>query len=229
MQSISFRTAEREKLIRFMTPGPFMASEDAFFMADGGKLRITSGYDGKVSSFVCKYLDPHHFQVGSSIFHMDQFSEFMGRNDNTFEPEQYLTDLSLFNQVYCDRTLIDEHGKLIPYHEVVFQLDPSDRGKQLLRIALCPDADALRKACIMSREGSHVDQTFVSLEHLYERLQGDLYGKLHRWDHNALVAVLHDLIDKELKIDLDSQIGHAAQQAAAAMAPDSTPTPELLR
>ena len=150
MQSISFETAKREKLIRFMTPEPFMASTDAFFLKDGGSIRITSGYDGKVTSHICKYLDPHHFQVSGNTFHMDQFSEVMHRSQNTYAPALPLIDLRLFNKVYCDRTLADSTGKLIPYREVIFQTDPNARNISLFRIAICPDADALRTASLES-------------------------------------------------------------------------------
>lgn len=141
MQDIEYHIAKENKLIRFRTPGNFMDTKDAFFLKDGDKIQLTSGYKGSTASFVCRYLDPHHMQCGHNTYHMDEFSEYMGRAGNTYVPETSIDDLSLFSKKFYDRDLTGTGGKLIPYRQIIVQYNDQRHDIQTLGIALCPEAD----------------------------------------------------------------------------------------
>ena len=190
MQSISYDTAKKHKLIRFMSPGPFLSAQDAFYIQDGDRIRITSGDDGTVTSHTCQYIDPTHFKVGYAVFHMDQFSETMGKNRSNYEPETPITDLTFYETKYCDRTLKDINGKLIPYHEIIVQYDASHQPA--FSVSICPGADTLRTVCITKRNADRFHQTFMSFPRLQECISGELYSILNRWDLRTLNAILHE-------------------------------------
>jgi len=192
MQAISYDTAKKHKLIRFMSPGSFLSAQDAFYIQDGDRIRITSGDDGTVTSHICQYIDPTHFQVSYAIFHMDQFSETMGKNGSSYEPETPITDLSFYEKKYYDRSLKDETGKLIPYHEIVVQYDAASMHHPVFSIAVCPSADASRTVCITERKADRFKQTYLSFARLQECISGELYSILNRWDLRTLNAVLHE-------------------------------------
>lgn len=190
MLSISYDTAKQNRLIRFRSPGSFFETRDAFYIKDGDRIRITSGYDGKVTSHVCEYIDPTHFRVSHAVFHMDQFSEVMGKNGSSYEPETPITDLSFFETKYCDRALVDETGKRIPYHEVLTLQDTSRSDKPQLSISICPRADALCTVCLTEHKNGAVNQTFMSFKRLYSCISEELYSILNQWDRRALYAIL---------------------------------------
>lgn len=213
MQSISYDTAKTNKLIRFMTPGNFMSTEDAFYIADGDRIRITSGYDGRVTSHICHYIDPYHFRVGTTAFHMDQFSEVMGKSGSTYEPEMPITDLSYYETKYLDRTLKDGEGRLVPYHEIIAQYDDYCQHKPKLSISVCPDADALRTVCIIQRRGEEFDKVFHSFHRLQERISDDLYSALNHWDRRTIHTVLQELCKVPMKQPLHTMLQIAAEQS----------------
>ena len=214
MQSISYDTAKQNRLIRFRSPGPFWETHDAFYVKDGERIRITSGYDGKVTSHVCEYIDPTHFRVSQAVFHMDQFSEVMGKNGSYYEPEKPITDLSLFEIKYCDRSLFDEAGNRIPYHEVISLQVTSRSDKPQLSISICPRADALCTVCLTEHKKGAVNQTFMSFKRLYSCISNELYSVLNQWDRRALHAVLCEYYQLTKHPPLNRRMEAAVSEAA---------------
>ena len=222
MQSISFDTAKEHKLIRFRTPGTFLSTTDAFYIADGDSIRITNGHDGQVHTCACRFIDPYHMYVGASVFHIDEFSEFLGRSGSKHEPVTPLTDLSLYDKKYCDPSLLDETDKKIPYREIIHTRDTQDHSKILLSISVCLNTDPMRSACIMRREGDAFEKAFLPLLQLQNRLYGDLWSELNLWDRQTLYAVLTEIERTKVHSKLQEQITIAKSQNLAYITKERT-------
>lgn len=225
MQSISQESAKQHRLIRFMSPGSFITAEEAFYLADGDMLRITSGRDGSVNRYICSYLDPYHFTVGFQTYHMDQFSETMGQSGSSYEPEHPITDLSVYQTKYCDRSLYDASGKLIPYHEIIVQYRNHRYDRPILSISVCSKADPSRTVCITQESRDTFDRTFLSYSKLQERISSDLYSMLNHWDRKVLDVLLRDLSLQHEHPSLNHRIAgaeHTAAQQHESMKPPDT-------
>lgn len=212
MQSISHETAKEKKLIRFHTPGEFLSTTEAFYIADGDSIRITNGTDGQVRTYACRFIDLYHMYVGSSVFHIDEFSEILGRSGSRHDPVNTLTDLSLYVKKYCDPSLINEEGKKIPYREIIHVRDPQNYANIALSISVCPEADSLRTACIIKRKGDFFEKEFLPLLQLQNRLYGNLWSELNPWDRQTLYAVLSEIERVKAHPKLQDQIHNAKSQ-----------------
>ncbi|MCL2299146.1 MAG: hypothetical protein FWC27_03240 [Firmicutes bacterium] len=58
----------------------------AFSIPDGGNIAITFD-DGEQVIRQCRYIDPFHLYVGSTVYHVDEFASRMARVGNTYAPE----------------------------------------------------------------------------------------------------------------------------------------------
>lgn len=209
MQSISYEIAKEKHLIRFRTPGDFLSTTEAFYLADGDSIHITDGRDGRVNTYVCRFIDLYHMYVGHNVFHIDEFSEFLGRNGSIHEPANVLCDLALYNKKYCDPALVDQEGNKIPYREIIHVRDTQDLSRNVLSISVCPDADPSRAACITIRKENAYEKEFLDLPQLQNRLYGDLWSQLNRWDRQTLHAVLTEMERTKARPKLQAQIGIA--------------------
>lgn len=59
--------------------------DELFRLPDGGKIRIHN-QSGDDRTFVCRYIDSYHVEIGNNLFHICQFAELMERGGNTYEP-----------------------------------------------------------------------------------------------------------------------------------------------
>lgn len=59
--------------------------DELFRLPDGGKIRIHNQH-GDDRTFVCRYIDGYHAEIGNNLFHICQFAELMERGGNTYEP-----------------------------------------------------------------------------------------------------------------------------------------------
>lgn len=107
-----------KKYIRFPDPNTY---QDMFLLEDGKKLLFHDSYDHTDRAVTCKYIDPYHFYFGSDVFHIHQFAEVTQRNGHTYDPLNYVTDLSLYRPIIADRSLKDEEGNFIRYHVLAVQ------------------------------------------------------------------------------------------------------------
>lgn len=73
---------EARKEIRFIDSH----YQEKFRIPDGGKIIITTA-GGEKSEKPCRYIDEHHTEVGSLIYHICEFAECMERNGSTYEPK----------------------------------------------------------------------------------------------------------------------------------------------
>lgn len=69
------------KGIRFIDSG----YKDLFVIPDGGKI-VVKGALNYEKTFVCRFIDPYHTEIGSGIYHICQFAEIMERNGATYCP-----------------------------------------------------------------------------------------------------------------------------------------------
>ena len=67
----------KKNYIRFIDPHYNVL----FRLPDGGSIRIQG--DGRDISKVCLYIDENHTMVGSSVFHIREFAEYLDRNGLT--------------------------------------------------------------------------------------------------------------------------------------------------
>lgn len=58
-----------------------------FYVPDGGNVVLTCSDGGKLTR-PCKFLDEHHVQIGSNVYHICEFAERMERNGTTYTPEK---------------------------------------------------------------------------------------------------------------------------------------------
>lgn len=96
--------------------------KDLFYVPDGGSVRVTSGYDGSVNEYVCKYIDQTHLEISNNVYHICQLAELMERNGNKIEPVREIGDLDFYKKRYYDYENIDKEGQTIPYY-VLIRLD----------------------------------------------------------------------------------------------------------
>lgn len=69
--------------IRFIDP----SYKELFRIPDGGKIVITSSWNEK-SERTCRFIDEYHTEVGSNLYHICEFAEFMEKNGAKYEPKQ---------------------------------------------------------------------------------------------------------------------------------------------
>ena len=56
-----------------------------FRIPDGESITVTDR-NGKPESYLCRYIDDYHTQIGSDVFHICEFAELCERNGHTVEP-----------------------------------------------------------------------------------------------------------------------------------------------
>lgn len=77
------RHIERAKQgIRFIDPH----YKELFRIADGDGITIKTAW-GERKSYICRFIDETHTEVGRSLYHICEFAEIMQRNGSTYEPE----------------------------------------------------------------------------------------------------------------------------------------------
>ena len=59
---------------------------ELFRIPDGGSIVITTAWGEKIEQ-ACRYIDDTHCEVGSNVFHVDEFAERMARNGSTYAPK----------------------------------------------------------------------------------------------------------------------------------------------
>lgn len=165
--------------------------EPDFYLEDGKSITIT-GPEGSKDTISCKFLDDHHFMLGSTCYHVDQFAELVQRNHLRCEPEEYVTDLDLYRKVYLDRALKDQNGKLIPYRGIVSEVEGVNKDKI---IAVCPNTIIDRKVGILERNGNDRTISFCSIDQAMTDMVPQL--NLPEIQKNLLHKVLFD-IGKEI-------------------------------
>lgn len=74
-------TANEPKEIRFITPD----YKTMFTIPDGGHVLI-SHRDGRITEHECKFLDPYHFLLDHSTYHICQFAEVMQNSKSHVSP-----------------------------------------------------------------------------------------------------------------------------------------------
>lgn len=148
-----------KKYIRFVDPDTW---QDMFLLEDGKKLLFHDSYDHTDRAVTCKHIDPYHFYFGSTVFHIHQFAEVMQRNGHTYDPLNYVTDLSLYRPIIADRSLKDEEGSFIRYHVLAVQgNDPYHSAG----VAFSPEAPEDRQIYVYNR-GDEFHSRFCSCEDL---------------------------------------------------------------
>lgn len=140
-----------QKEIRFIDT----SYKELFRIPDGGSIVIKTG-DGDTKTFPCKYIDDYHTEIGSNVFHICEFAEFIERNGIECYPaerEERITEnvksLVKFknlkfveenrDEVYKDKFFKTDYG----FEEVYFNPD-STAGGQLVRNEI--DFDLIREA-----------------------------------------------------------------------------------
>jgi hypothetical protein len=58
---------------------------EQFRIPDGGEIAVINAA-GEQDEFVCRYIDDYHVEVGSNIFHICEFAEFLERGGSTCTP-----------------------------------------------------------------------------------------------------------------------------------------------
>lgn len=61
--------------------------KELFRIPDGGKIILISSWNEK-SERACRFIDEYHTEVGSNLYHICEFAEFMERNGAKYEPKQ---------------------------------------------------------------------------------------------------------------------------------------------
>ena len=59
---------------------------EIFRIPDGGSIVITTAWGEKIEQ-ACRYIDDTHCEIGSNVFHVDEFAERMARNGATYAPK----------------------------------------------------------------------------------------------------------------------------------------------
>ena len=59
---------------------------EIFRIPDGSNIVITTAWGEKIEQ-ACRYIDDTHCEVGSNVFHVDEFAERMARNGSTYAPK----------------------------------------------------------------------------------------------------------------------------------------------
>jgi len=57
-----------------------------FHIPDGGRIKITDGYDGSERERVCHFLDETHMKIGDAVYHTWEFADRMNQNGHKYEP-----------------------------------------------------------------------------------------------------------------------------------------------
>lgn len=148
-----------KKYIRFPDPNTY---QDMFLLEDGKKLLFHDSYDHTDRAVTCKYIDPYHFYFGSTVFHIHQFAEAMQRNGSTYDPLNYVTDLSLYRPIIADRSLKDEEGDFLRFHVLAVQGDDPFHSAG---VAFCPEAPEDRQIYVYNR-GDEFHSRFCSCKDL---------------------------------------------------------------
>lgn len=146
MMFVDHDVLKAKRMIRFPDSE---TSQDLFVLADGAKLLFHDSHLNEDKAVRCSYIDPTHFSFGNSVFHIHQFAEVMLGNGHSYEPLNFVTDLSVYDKKYFDRDLLDAEGKRIPYVVMV----GSERGHYndvTKGIAFCPQASEERQVCVFS-------------------------------------------------------------------------------
>lgn len=178
--------------------------QTAFWLEDGKSLTVIRP-DGSRVTETCKYIEPYHFYFGTTCYHIDQFAELVSRNNMRLEPEEYVTDLSLYNKYYMDRTLHDSAGKLIPYRSLIMKELPS-RDTQV--IGICPDAQIGRQVAFWDGTKDLAKEsgtTFYSIAQAKEELLPSLELTIH--EQKVLLAIFDEaekLIPRISPLDYDA-------------------------
>lgn len=150
----------------------------AFWLEEGKKLSITNPA-GEKNTYTCKAAGSHHFYLGSTCYHIDQFAELVQQNNLHCEPEAYVTDLNLYNKIYPDRNLKDLEGKTIPYRAII-ESDQHLHGGWY--VAVCPNTVIDRQVCYWEfSQGNFFEKTFYSISQAMSELLPKLDLPTHEW------------------------------------------------
>jgi len=148
-----------------------------FLLADGHNLRFHNGHDHETRLFKCAYLDEHHFNLGLTCFHRDQFAELMHRNGHTYEPETFVTDLHVYHKFFADRRILDDQGKPVPYHVLLGKGERNYYGKPAYVLAICPAAEKERQVAVVHSIGNAQAIRFCSYDDLEQEIM-DFQGRI---------------------------------------------------
>lgn len=206
MQTISYDTAQKHSLIRFRSLSSFGRLEDAFYIENNRSIRLLSGYDGTIHTYACQYVDPHHVKIGDEVLHIDQFAERNAQGGNLIEPLEPITDLSYYSTIYPDYNLRTPDGQPLPFRQIVHFQNMRASEPYITQIAICPQADEMHTACVISQYSSSPIVTFLSLAQLQQRVYQDLYSSLSHWDRQLLDSVLRDILRAKSYPDLNTRI-----------------------
>lgn len=167
MMFVDHDALKAKRMIRFPDSE---TSHDMFVLADGAKLLFHDSHLNEDKAVRCSYIDPTHFSFGNSVFHIHQFSDVMLGNGHSYEPLNFVTDLSVYQQKYFDRELLDANGKRIPY-AVMVGAERDHFGGPKRGIAFCPQAVEDRQVCVFAflEDGSHC-QRFCSADALLHEI-----------------------------------------------------------
>jgi len=160
----------------------------AFWLEEGKKLSITNPA-GEKNTYTCKAAGSHHFYLGSSCFHIDEFAELVHKKNLLCEPEAYVTDVKLYSEFFADRNLKDLNGKLIPYRAI---LENDASVRENWRIAVCPDTVIGRQVCFWtSTPEKPSSKTFYSVSQAMSELLPKLNLPIH--ERKLLHAIFEDM------------------------------------
>lgn len=198
MMFVDHDVLKAKRMIRFPDSE---TSQDLFVLADGAKLLFHDSHLNEDKAVRCSYIDPTHFSFGNSIFHIHQFAEVMLGNGHSYEPLNFVTDLSVYEKKYFDRDLLDADGKRIPYAVLV----GSERGAYhdvTKGIAFCPQAPEERQVCVFAfpADGSRY-QRFCSADALLHEIHangnvaldaGNGFIPLAPYEKSLLIATVNE-------------------------------------
>lgn len=163
--------------------------ETAFWIEDGKQLTVVTP-EGRSVTSKCSYIDPYHFNFGSTCYHIDQFADKIYRSMLRCFPEEYVTDLSLYKKQYFDRDLKDSNGKIIPYRAII-GLDYSFRQPSPKKvIGICPEAAYDRQVAFSEYVNNGSKTTFCSIPEALTNLVPSLELPAH--ERKLLSAVLEE-------------------------------------
>ena len=161
MLSLNYDAMESgdKKFIQFVDPDTW---RPMFLLEDGKKLLFHDSFGHTDRAVTCKYIDPYHFYFDNNCVHIHQFAELMQRNGHTYDPLNYVTDLTPYHAIIADRSLKGEDGKPIRYHVL------AEQGKDQFHVsgvAFCPNAAEDRQIFVYNR-GDEYHSRFCSCKEL---------------------------------------------------------------
>jgi len=201
-----------------------------FLLESGKNLIFHDSHYHDTKSVKCSWIGTHHFNYGLNPFHIDQFAELMKRNGHTYEPESFVTDLSVYQRFFADHNLRDDNGKRIPYRILVGKGEPDYfSGKPPFMLAFCPEAEKDRQMAVIHASREDHSIRFCSCRDIEQDL-ADFYGaisfpalqpdpnycnvKLEGYEQRFVTAVM-EAHQRERAPGLDAQISAAKARADA--------------